>query len=76
MAVLTGQRFTRSEMNVRETGMAALIQSLGYADAIRFVTQLSAGQGNYVEWQAQAFEDASVDELYEQAQTYWERRQA
>ena len=76
MALLTGQRFARSEMDVRETGMAALIQSLGYADAIRFVTQLSVGQGDYLRWQAQAFEDASVDEIYEQAQTYWKLRQA
>ncbi|MBN1935255.1 MAG: hypothetical protein JW934_11345 [Anaerolineae bacterium] len=74
--MLTGQRFTRSETAVQKAGMAALIQSLGYADAIRFVTQLSAGQGDYVEWQAQAFENIAVDELYQQAQAHWEGRRA
>lgn len=76
MSMLTGQRFTRSETDVRETGFAVLIQSLGYADAIRFVTQPSSGQGNYLEWQAQAFEDASADELYERARAHWESHQA
>jgi hypothetical protein len=32
--VLTEQRFTRSEKSVWETGFAALVQSLGYGDAI------------------------------------------
>lgn len=41
------QRFARSEMALRQTGYMALIQSLGYADAIRFLLQLSPGEGDY-----------------------------
>ena len=69
------QRFTRSEMALRQTGYMALIQSLGYADAIRFLLQLSLGEGDYLEWQDRLFGDASVDELYEQAQKHWQRFQ-
>ena len=71
---LTGQRFARSEMAVRETGLLALMHSLGYADALRFLVQLSPGQGNYLGWQEQVLGDASVDEIYEQARKHWEER--
>lgn len=70
--VLADQRFDRSEKAVWEIGFVALVQSLGYADALRFLVQISAGQGDYLEWQGQVFGDASVDEIYEQAQKHWE----
>lgn len=72
--VLTEQRFARSEKSVWETGFMALIQSLGYADALRFLAQVVSGQGDYLEWQEQAFGEASVDEIYEQAKKHWEQR--
>ncbi len=71
---LVDQRFARSEMSLREAGFTALIQSLGYADALRFLAQFNPGQGDYVKWQDQIFGDASVDEIYEQAQKHWEQR--
>jgi hypothetical protein len=72
---LAEQQFARSEMALRQTGYLALIQSLGYADAIRFLLQLSPGEGDYLEWQERLFGDAGVDELYEQAQMHWQRSQ-
>jgi len=71
---LAEQRSTRSEVAVREAGYLALVQSLGYTDALRFIVQLSPGQGDYLEWQEQIFGDASVDEIYEQARKHWEDR--
>jgi hypothetical protein len=70
---LTDQQFARSEMALREIGFLILIQSLGYADTLRFLVQLSPGQGDYLEWQEQVFGDAGVDEIYEQARSHWER---
>jgi hypothetical protein len=72
---LTTQRFERSEMAVWETGFVALTQSLGYADAIRFLVLLNPGQGDYLAWQEQVFGDASVTEIYEQARKHWESRE-
>ena len=69
------QQFARTEMGLRQTGYMALIKSLGYADAIRFLVQLSPGAGDYLEWQDRLFGDASVDELYEQAQKHWRHAQ-
>ncbi len=73
---LTNERFTRSEMDVQEAGFGALIQSLGYADAIRFLILLNPGQGDYLAWQERVFGDTSVDEIYEQAQKYWQARES
>jgi len=70
---LIDKQFARSDMALREMGYAALIQSLGYADALRFLIQINPGQGNYLAWQEQLFEEASVDEIYEQARKHWER---
>jgi len=72
--IITEQRFTRSEKIVWETGFIALTQALGYADTLRFLTQLSSGQGDYLEWQNQIFGEANPDEIYEQAKKYWTQR--
>jgi hypothetical protein len=73
--ILAGQQFARSDAALRQYGYMALVESLGYADAIRFLTQISAGQGDYVEQQQQIVPDVSVDELYEQARQHWLDRQ-
>lgn len=70
---LADHKFTRSEATLRQAGYTALIQSLGYADAIRFLVQLNPGAGDYLEWQDDIFGDASVDDLYEQAANHWQR---
>ena len=69
--ILTDQQFSRSEETVRQTGYMALIQSLGYADAIRFLLEISPGRGDYIQWQDELFGQTGVDELYERAQEHW-----
>lgn len=71
---LTNERFERTEAAVREAGFQALVESLGYADAIRFVIQLGEGRGDSLTWQRQVFGEAPVDEIYEQAKKHWEDR--
>ena len=71
--ILTDQQFARSETAPRQSGSMALMDRLGYADAIRFLVQISPGQGDYLEWQDRIFADVSVDEVYEQAEIHWNR---
>jgi len=71
--ILANQQFARSEMALRQAGYMALVQSLGYADAIRFLLQISPGYGDYLEWQDHIFADAEVDDLYAEAKGYWHR---
>jgi hypothetical protein len=72
--VILDQQFARSDTALRQSGYMALIDRLGYADAIRFLVQISPGQGDYLEWQDRIFGDMSVDELYDKAQRHWQRR--
>lgn len=72
--VLTDQQFARSETVVRQTGYLALIEKLGYADAVRFIVQISLGQGDYLEWQERIFAGMGVDELFDEAQQHWRRK--
>jgi hypothetical protein len=60
---------------MRQTGYDALIRSLGYADAIRFLNQFYPGQGNYIEWQDGAFGDIEAGVLYDQAERRWKTSQ-
>jgi len=71
--ILANRQFARSDMDLRQAGYMALVQSLGYADAIRFLLQMSSGQGNYLEWQDRIFVDTAVDDLYAEAEAYWHR---
>jgi hypothetical protein len=72
--VILDQQFARSDTALRQSGYMALIDRLGYADAIRFLVQISPGQGDYLEWQDRIFGDMGVEELYEEAQRHWQRR--
>ena len=73
--MLTEQRFIRSEQTVWEIGLLALIQSLGYADALRFINQILPGQGDYLSQQDQIFGQAPAADLYDQAEAYWAAKQ-
>jgi hypothetical protein len=73
--VLAGKQFARSDAALRQYGYLALVEALGYADAIRFLTQISPGQGDYIEQQHQIVPDVSVGELYERARQHWLDRQ-
>jgi len=74
MILTEQQRFDRSEKRVWETGSMALIQALGYADALRFLTQFVPGQGDYLAWQEELFGEAGVDAIFEQAEKYWQEK--
>jgi len=71
--VILDQQFARSDTALRQSGYMALLDRLGYADAIRFLVQISPGQGDYLEWQDRIFGDISVEELYDEAQRHWQR---
>jgi hypothetical protein len=72
--VLENRQFVRSDADLREAGYTALMESLGYADAIRFLAQVREGQGDYLELQERIFGEASVDELYERAEVHWKKQ--
>ena len=52
---------TPAELNAR--GFNALIDALGYVDAVRFLKQFDNGSGNYTLERAQWLDRLSLDEI-------------
>lgn len=48
---------------LQRRGMEALVRELGYADALRFMLQFSAGKGDYTKERRRLLAGATVEEL-------------
>ncbi len=65
---------TRSDMEVKNKGLNALFKELGEADAIRFLSQIRYEKKDYLTIQDKLFKNMSVDEIFEKAKSYSERK--
>jgi len=65
---------TRSDMEVKNKGLNALFKELGEADAIRFLSQIRYEKKDYLAIQDKLFKNMSVDEIFEKAKSYSERK--
>ena len=62
--------FKYTDMELRQVGIEALLQALGYAETLRFLSQVGSGQGDYLQWRQQLFAGATVDEIFQRARDY------
>ena len=62
-----------TDIELREIGITLLVEHLGYAETLRFLSQLSPGQGDYLAWRERLFADATVDELFERAREHFDK---
>jgi len=67
----TIQGFKYTDLGLRQAGIEALLQKLGYAETLRFLSQISSGQGDYMRWREQMFAGMTVDEIFEQAREHF-----
>lgn len=51
------------QTEIRQQGYKALIDSLGVANALRFLQQLGVGYGNYTEERHQWLDQLTMDDL-------------
>ncbi len=58
---------TISDTEIKQKGLAALIEGLGQVDAERFITLLNRDPFDYTTWQKNLFENLSVNELSSKA---------
>jgi hypothetical protein len=63
-----------SDIEIREKGLRILFKSLGEADAIRFLSQITFEKRNYLKLQDKLFEGMSVEDIYKKAKEYPEKR--
>jgi hypothetical protein len=59
----------RTFKEVRRDGIAALLETLGPVDTIRFIQRFDLGSGDYTAERAALLGNPSVDELYEEMKT-------
>jgi len=60
----------KTETEIRQVGMQALIQVLGTVEAERFVAALSRDRFDYTEWRKTGLPDLDIDTLSIQAMHY------
>jgi len=60
----------KTEAEIRQAGMQALIQALGAVDAERFVAALTRDRFDYTEWRKTGLPDLDLETLSAQAARY------
>ena len=56
---------------LRQEGMKILSDRLGLVEAERFISLIIREPFDYTKWQENLYEDMTLDELCEKADTYW-----
>jgi len=64
------QAFKYTDLALMQAGIEALLQKLGYAETMRFLSQMGSGQSDYMRWREQVFAGMTVDEILEQAKEH------
>ncbi len=62
----------KSDRDVLDTGMKALVDALGYSGAVRFLRHFTKGEGDYLVIQEEIFKGMDVDQIYEKAKEHYE----
>jgi hypothetical protein len=60
----------KSDAEIRQEGMRALIRSLGSVEAERFVASISKDRFNYTEWRRTALPELDLAELSRRAAAF------
>jgi hypothetical protein len=51
-------------IELNQKGFKALVDTLGYVDAVRFLKQFDNGSGNYTQERSQWLDNISLDEIW------------
>ena len=65
----------KSDAEIRQEGMRALIRSLGSIEAERFVASISKDRFNYTEWRRTALPETDLVELSQHTAAFSKQRQ-
>ncbi|HEY3150716.1 MAG TPA: hypothetical protein VGK65_03515 [Candidatus Binatia bacterium] len=61
----------RSERDLVDSGIRALVDALGYSGAARFLRHLSKGNGAYLQTQEKLFKGMRLDQIYKKAREHY-----
>jgi hypothetical protein len=55
-------------IELNQKGFKALVDTLGYVDAVRFLKQFDNGNGDYTQERSQWLDNVSLDEIWTELQ--------
>ncbi len=61
----------RSERDLVDNGIRALVDALGYSGAARFLRHFSKGNGDYLQTQEKLFKGMRLDRIYKKAREHY-----
>jgi hypothetical protein len=64
----------RSERDLVDQGIRALVDALGYSGAARFLRHFAEGNGNYLEIQEKLFKGMRLDQIYKKASEHYSNK--
>ena len=64
-----------SDVALRQKGLHVLFCELGEVDTVRFLSQISHEPKNYLAFQEQLFQGMTIDDIYENAKAYADKKQ-
>lgn len=60
----------KSDRDLVDSGIKALVDALGYSGAARFLRHFSKGEGDYLVIQREIFEGIGLEEIYKKAKEH------
>lgn len=63
----------KSDQDILDTGIKALVDTLGYSGAVRFLRHFTKGEGDYLLIQEEIFKGMDLEQIYEKAREHYER---
>ena len=62
----------RSDRDLVDSGIRALVDALGYSGAVKFLRHFSKGDGDYLVIQKEIFKGMDMEEIYRKAKEHHE----
>jgi hypothetical protein len=64
----------RSERELVDNGIRALVDALGYSGAARFLRHFSNGNGDYLETQEKLFKGMRLEQIYKRSSEHYSNK--
>ena len=64
----------KSDRDLVDTGIRALVEALGYSGAAKFLRHFSKGEGDYLVVQERIFKRMGLEEIYKRAEEHHRSR--
>lgn len=71
--MLSNEKVNFTDRETIEKGSRALIKELGYSGYLRFIRQIENSGDEYIKLQDEMYKDVTLDELFNEAKSNWNK---